>query len=65
RTMVGETDPKEATPGTIRGDYAVDIGRNCVHAADSPESAEREIGIYFDEDEIEEYERNDEGWVYE
>ncbi|MDY7081182.1 MAG: nucleoside-diphosphate kinase, partial [Halobacteria archaeon] len=40
RTMIGETDPKEASPGTIRGDYAIDIGRNCVHAADSPESAE-------------------------
>lgn len=65
RTMIGATDPAEASPGTIRGDYALDIGRNCVHAADSPESAEREISIYFDEDEIEEYERIDETWVYE
>ncbi|XGI83082.1 nucleoside-diphosphate kinase [Halorutilales archaeon Cl-col2-1] len=65
RKMIGATDPAEASPGTIRGDYALDIGRNCVHAADSPESAEREISIYFDEDEIEEYERIDETWVYE
>lgn len=65
RTIIGETDPKEAKPGTIRGDYALDIGRNCVHAADSKESAEREIAIYFDEDEIEDYERIDEAWVYE
>jgi len=65
RDMVGETDPKEAAPGTVRGDYALDIGRNCVHAADSPGSAEREIGIYFDEDEIESYDRIDGEWVYE
>lgn len=63
RDMVGETDPKEASPGTIRGDYALDIGRNCVHAADSVESAEREIGIYFDG--TLDYELLGEGWVYE
>ncbi len=65
RDMIGATDPKEAAPGTIRGDYALDIGRNCVHAADSPESAEREIDIYFDEDEKTDYEADFEGWVYE
>lgn len=63
RSMVGATDPKEARPGTIRGDYAIDIGRNCVHAADSVESAEREIGIYFDD--TQDYELLGEGWVYE
>lgn len=63
RSMVGVTDPKEAAPGTIRGDYALDIGRNCVHAADSVESAEREIGIYFDG--TEDYELLGEAWVYE
>ncbi len=65
RTMIGATDPAEATPGTIRGDHAVDIGRNCVHAADSPESAEREIAIYFTDDETEDWERVEEGWLYE
>ena len=65
RDMIGDTDPKEAAPGTIRGDLALDIGRNCVHAADSPESAEREIDIYFDESEITSYDRLDEVWVYE
>ena len=65
RDMIGATDPAEASPGTVRGDLALDIGRNCVHAADAPETAEREISIYFDEDEIEAYERNDEAWLYE
>jgi nucleoside-diphosphate kinase len=65
RDMIGATDPAEASPGTVRGDLALDIGRNCVHAADAPETAEREISIYFDEDEIESYERNDEAWLYE
>jgi nucleoside-diphosphate kinase len=63
--MIGATDPAEASPGTVRGDYALDIGRNCVHAADAPDTAEREIGIYFDDDELETYERIDETWVYE
>jgi len=65
RDMIGATDPQDAVPGTIRGDYALDIGRNCVHAADAPDTAEREIGIYFDEDELETYERVDETWIYE
>lgn len=65
RDMIGATNPAEAAPGTVRGDLALDIGRNCVHAADAPDTAEREISIYFDEDEIESYERNDETWLYE
>ena len=65
RDMIGATDPQDAAPGTVRGDYALDIGRNCVHAADAPDTAEREIGIYFDDDELETYERIDETWVYE
>jgi nucleoside-diphosphate kinase len=65
REMIGATDPSEASPGTIRGDYALDIGRNCVHAADAPDTAEREISIYFDEDELETYESVDKKWVYE
>ncbi len=65
RDMVGETDPKEASPGTIRGDYAMDIGRNIVHAADSPESAERELDIFFADPDYQEYDRIEEDWVYE
>ncbi|MEB3298320.1 MAG: nucleoside-diphosphate kinase [Candidatus Sericytochromatia bacterium] len=47
RLMMGKTNPRDAEPGTIRGDFAVDIGRNVVHGSDSPESAVRELGIFF------------------
>src|SRR5205823_2382708 len=47
RTLMGATNPKEAAPGTIRGDLAVDPTENLVHGSDSPESAEREIAIFF------------------
>ena len=65
RTLVGATNPIDAQPGTIRGDYGLDIGRNVVHASDSLESAEREISLFFDADEIIEYPRMDEEWIYE
>ncbi|MBB6449036.1 nucleoside-diphosphate kinase [Geomicrobium halophilum] len=47
RTMMGATNPKDAAPGSIRGDYAVNVGQNIVHGSDSPESAEREIALFF------------------
>ena len=65
RSMVGETDPKEANPGTIRGDYGIEIGRNIVHAADSFKSAERELDIFFDKSEYLDYSRVEEDWIYE
>jgi len=65
RAINGATNPVEAAPGTIRGDLAIDTGRNVVHGADSKESAEREIKIHFTDDEITEYTRADEEWVYE
>src|ERR1700745_1892894 len=49
RALAGATDPVKATPGTIRGDYALQVARNIVHRSDSPESAEREIKIFFPE----------------
>ena len=49
RGLAGATDPVKAAPGTIRGDYALEIGENVVHGSDSPESAEREIKIFFPE----------------
>ncbi|HET6849984.1 MAG TPA: nucleoside-diphosphate kinase [Gaiellales bacterium] len=52
RTMMGATNPLDSAPGTIRGDYALEIGENVVHGSDSPESAERELAIYFTEDEL-------------
>ncbi|MDI3502420.1 MAG: nucleoside-diphosphate kinase [Archaeoglobi archaeon] len=65
RKMIGATDPLEASPGTIRGDFGMEIGRNVVHAADSLKSAEREISLYFSKEEILEYRRIDEEWLYE
>ena len=47
RRLMGVTNPVEATPGSIRGDYALEIGQNLVHGSDSEESAKREIGIFF------------------
>ncbi len=52
RNMGGKTNPFEAAPGTIRGDYALDVTKNVIHASDSPENAEREIRIFFEENEI-------------
>lgn len=47
RRLMGVTNPVEATPGSIRGDYALEIGQNLVHGSDSTESAQREIGLFF------------------
>jgi nucleoside-diphosphate kinase len=58
RKMVGSTDPAEASPGSIRGDLALErriVIFNLVHASDSPESAEREIDLFFEKEEIFEY----------
>jgi|SRR5690348_14154717 nucleoside-diphosphate kinase len=49
RALAGATDPVKAAPGTIRGDFALQVGQNIVHGSDSPESAEREIKIFFPE----------------
>jgi nucleoside-diphosphate kinase len=49
RNLMGATNPKEAAPGTIRGDLAIEMSENLVHGSDSAESAEREIGIFFPE----------------
>jgi nucleoside-diphosphate kinase len=52
RDMMGATDPTKAAPGTIRGDYALEIGENVVHGSDAIESAEREIALYFSPEEL-------------
>jgi nucleoside-diphosphate kinase len=49
RQLIGATNPLEAATGSIRGDFAIEVGQNLVHGSDSPESAEREIGIWFPE----------------
>jgi nucleoside-diphosphate kinase len=66
RTMVGATNPAKAAPGTIRGDFGVEIGRNLIHASDSPESGERETAIFFQASElIVNWDRATDGWIYE
>ena len=65
RKIVGATNPLEADLGTIRGDFAMDTGRNIIHASDSPASAEREIGLFFNEDEICDYQIIDNNLIYE
>jgi nucleoside-diphosphate kinase len=65
RTLIGTTNPQEAAPGTIRGDFGIDIGRNVIHASDSPESAAREIAIHFKPSELSLYTRIDESVIYE
>jgi nucleoside-diphosphate kinase len=65
RRLIGATNPIDATPGSIRGDFALDIGRNIVHAGDSRENAIKEYKIYFNETEFVSYIRQDENWIYE
>lgn len=64
RTMMGATNPQEAGPGTIRGDYGVTVGKNIIHGSDSPESAKREISLFFKEDEILPYKKQTDDWIY-
>ena len=63
RRVIGPTNPKEAPPGTIRGDLGISITQNIIHASDSRESAEREIKIFFEEEELCAYSRADEAWL--
>ncbi|MBO7388644.1 MAG: nucleoside-diphosphate kinase [Methanomicrobium sp.] len=65
RQMIGATNPAEALPGTIRGDFALEIGMNVIHGSDSNETAKREIAIHFKNEEITSYERIDEKVLYE
>ncbi len=65
RMMSGATNPADASVGTIRGDFGLDVGRNIIHTADSLESSEREIAIHFTGKELIKYTRAEETWVYE
>ncbi|MEM0342854.1 MAG: nucleoside-diphosphate kinase [Thermoplasmata archaeon] len=65
RTMMGKTNPQDAAPGTIRADFAQATGRNIVHGSDSPESAKREIQLFFNDYEIQKYDKIDEAWLFE
>jgi nucleoside-diphosphate kinase len=63
REMMGKTNPADAAPGTIRGDFAVQVGMNVIHGSDSPESAEREINLFFNQNELVEYSKDVNKWV--
>lgn len=65
RNTMGATSPVNSPMGTIRGDLGLDIGRNLVHGSDSPESAEREIALFFRPGEILEYGRSNDDWIKE
>jgi nucleoside-diphosphate kinase len=65
RNTVGATNPVQAAPGTIRGDFAVEIGRNLIHASDSPENGEKEAALFFAPEELVELSRSTDQWIYE
>jgi len=65
RRTMGATNPAEATPGTIRADLSLEIGRNLVHGSDGPETAAFEVPLFFTEDEILSYERDTDRWIFE
>ena len=66
RSTIGATNPVDATPGSIRGDLSVDIGRNIVHGSDSPANAERETNIFFTKEELlPSKEKTIDRWVWE
>lgn len=65
RKMNGATNPSEAVPGTIRGDFALSVGKNVIHASDATESASREIALHFSKSELTSYTKIDESQLYE
>ena len=65
RESVGATDPAKAAPGSIRGDLALDISRNLVHASDSDEAAAREVSLFFRPEELVDWRRDVERWITE
>ena len=65
RSTMGKTNPREAGPGTIRGDFGLEIGRNLIDGLDSTESAAREVALFFQPSELLSYERAIDRWVFE
>lgn len=65
RKMLGATNPLESNPGTIRGDFCIEVGRNICHGSDTVENAEKEIGLWFEESEVLDWESHSHDWVYE
>lgn len=65
RTLIGATNPISAAPGTLRGDYAVKIGRNLIHGSDATETAQQEIALWFNDSELTGWEPTARTWLYE
>ncbi len=65
RKIIGGTNPLESDPGTIRGDYGIDIGRNLIHGSDAIETATREISLWFEDGELCSWENTMKTWLYE
>ena len=64
RKIIGATNPAESAPGTIRGDFAIDIGRNVIHGSDAVESAKKEIALWFPEG-VANWSSSLHPWIYE
>ena len=65
RKIIGATNPLNAEPGTIRGDYGVSVGRNLIHGSDAPETAQYEIGLWFKDEELVNWQPTMTTWLYE
>jgi nucleoside-diphosphate kinase len=65
RKMLGETNPLNSAPGTIRGDFCIDVGRNICHGSDSVDSANKEISLWFKPEEVNEWKSHSVNWIYE
>lgn len=64
RGMMGPTNPANAAPGTIRGDFGIDIGQNIIHGSDSPARAEVEVALFFSPQELVSWERAESTWIH-
>ncbi|KAH0293782.1 nucleoside diphosphate kinase, partial [Aureobasidium sp. EXF-3399] len=65
RTLLGATNPAASAPGTIRGDFAIDVGRNVCHGSDTVENAKKEIDLWFKKDELNSWKLPQADWIYE
>lgn len=65
RNTIGATRPKEAAPGSIRGDFGLEVGRNLVHGSDSPENGEKEVALFFKPEELIAWQRDVDRWIFE
>jgi nucleoside-diphosphate kinase len=65
RQTMGSTRPTEAAPGSIRHDFALQVGRNLTHASDTPENGEKEVALWFKPDELVSWSRDSDSWIFE